>query len=196
MFGGWLKFRLELRIRHGASAKVFLRDINMKNWIQGFFAVLVLTCLFVVPVANAATGTLVMYQSWIDKQGEAVNMATDTFIVGLTSSSYTPSASTHDEVADITNELSGSGYSRQTLAGCTFTQTAGVAKFDCNDAVFTASGGTITGRYFFIFDDTVAGDPLVGYGLLDVTPADVAVTDGNTLTVQWNASGIYTLTIQ
>ena len=137
--------------------------------------------------------SIVLYNSWVKKLAEGANVSSDTFIVGLTSSSYTPNASTHDELADITNELSGSGYSRQTLASVTFNLSGGTVTFDAADSVFTASGGTITARYFFIFDDTVAGDPLVAYGLLDTTPADVAVTDGNTLTLQWNASGIFTI---
>ena len=39
-----------------------------------------------------------------------------------------------------------------------------------------------------------ASNNLIAYGLMDDTPADVTVTDGNTLTLQWNASGIFTLT--
>jgi len=36
-------------------------------------------------------------------------------------------------------------------------------------------------------------DPLILSWLLDTTPADVTATSGNTLTLQLNASGIYTL---
>jgi hypothetical protein len=36
-------------------------------------------------------------------------------------------------------------------------------------------------------------DPLIASILLDTTPADVTATAGNTLTLQWNASGIFTL---
>jgi hypothetical protein len=62
--------------------------------------------------------------------------------------------------------------------------------------VFTASGGSITARYAVIDDDTVTtpvADPLVCYSLLDNSPADLTATDGNTFTVQMNASGIFTL---
>jgi hypothetical protein len=37
-------------------------------------------------------------------------------------------------------------------------------------------------------------DPLVASILLDTTPADVTTTTGNTLTLQWNASGIFAVT--
>jgi len=39
----------------------------------------------------------------------------------------------------------------------------------------------------------VSGNVLC-YCLLDSTPADVTTTDGNTFTVQINASGVFTLT--
>ena len=140
-------------------------------------------------------GSFNFYQSWLDYYSEAANMASDTFTVLLTTSSYTPSASTHSLLADITNELSGSGYARQALAGVSSSQTSGVYAFDANDTVFTASGGSITARYWVLFNDTLADDPLVAYGLLDDTPADVTATDGNDLTIQWGANGIIRVTI-
>lgn len=136
--------------------------------------------------------SITFYNSWIEKVGEAVNLESDAFKVGLTTSSYTPDAATHDELADITNELSGSGYARQDLDG-TYVNSSGTCTFDAADTVFTASGGSIVARYAFIYDDTVSGDPLVCYILLDTTPANVTVTDGNTLTLVWNASGIFTI---
>lgn len=61
---------------------------------------------------------------------------------------------------------------------------------DSTDAVWTASGGSITARFAAIYE--VGGDILC-YCLLDSTPADVTATSGNTLTVQINASGVFTL---
>lgn len=72
-----------------------------------------------------------------------------------------------------------------TLAGTT-TVTVDVA----TDPVWTASGGSIVARFAVIYE--VAGDVLC-YCTLDSTPADVTVTTGNTLTVQINASGVFTL---
>jgi len=139
--------------------------------------------------------SLVLYQSWVENLAKSANLSSDSFVVGLTSSTYTPSASTHSTISDITNEFSGSGYSRQAIGSVTFSRSGAVVTLDGADVVFTASGGSIIARYFFIFDDTVSGDPLVGYGLLDTAPADVTVTTGNTLTLAWNASGITTNTI-
>lgn len=72
-----------------------------------------------------------------------------------------------------------------TLSGTT-TVTVDVA----TDPVWTASGGSIVARFAVIYK--VSGNILC-YCLLDSTPADVTVTTGNTLTVQINASGVFTL---
>src|SRR3990167_400779 len=58
------------------------------------------------------------------------------------------------------------------------------------DPVWTATGGSIVARWAVLYE--VGGD-VICYCLLDSTPADVTVTDGNTLTVAMNASGIFTL---
>lgn len=58
------------------------------------------------------------------------------------------------------------------------------------NATWTASGGSITARYAVIYE---VGGNVLAYCLLDSTPADVTATDGNTLTVQIHASGVFTL---
>lgn len=141
----------------------------------------------------ATTGTINIYQSWLDYLTEGANNSSDTFIVLLTTSSHTPSSSTHSTLSDITNELSGNGYSRQTLGSVTSTQSGGTYTFDAANATFTASGGSLTARNWHIFNDTLAGDPLVAWGLIDNTPADAVASDTNSIELQWNASGIYTI---
>ncbi len=103
---------------------------------------------------------------------------------------------TNSTLAQLTNEVAGAnGYTTggNTLSGVTWTQTGGVATFDASDTVWTASGGSITSRFAVIYDDTSAGKSLLAVCLLDTTPADVTATNGNTLTIQFNASGIFTL---
>lgn len=72
-----------------------------------------------------------------------------------------------------------------TLAGTT-TVTVDISV----DPVWTASGGSIIARFAVIYE--VSGNVLV-YATLDSTPADVTATDGNTLTVAANVSGVFTL---
>jgi hypothetical protein len=126
------------------------------------------------------------------------DLNTDTFKVALVTSSYAFSAA-HTVFANITNELStANGYTSggATLTSVTFSQTSGTATFDAADTTWTASGGSIVSRRAVVYKSGTANsrvNPLVGSILLDTTPADVTVTAGNTLTLQWNASGIFTL---
>jgi hypothetical protein len=146
-----------------------------------------------------AAGTFTLYDSvaeWI--ADGTIDLDTHTFKIILVTSAYTPSAA-HDELADITNQLStANGYTAGggTLANVTWTRAAGVATFDSDNFVWTASGGSITARRAVMYDDTVAGDPLIGHFLLDATPADLTATDGNTFTVGPHASnGWFQLTV-
>ena len=70
---------------------------------------------------------------------------------------------------------------------------AGQYKFDVTDPVFTASGGAWTSiRFAVIYKSTGAGTgrPLC-YAALST--AGFGLSDGSTLTVQINASGVFTL---
>jgi len=122
---------------------------------------------------------------------ETANSGSDTFKMLLTTSSYTPAAS-DSVISDIDNEVSGNGYARFEHTA-TSAQTSGTYTFDLDNATFTADSGSIVARYYVIYDDSLANDPLVCYGLLDETPADVTTTDTNTLTVTVNASGLFTI---
>ncbi len=86
------------------------------------------------------------------------------------------------------NEVSGTGYTAggATLATPGVTISAGVLAFDAADASWTTS--TITARGGLVYDDTTADAALaaVNFG------ADFSSTAG-TFTVQWHASGIFTI---
>ena len=99
----------------------------------------------------------------------------------------------------VTDELAtANGYTANgVVVAATWVLASSTVTFDTADGVWTASLGSIVARYAGIFDDTVTtpvADPIVCHSLLDNTPADVTATDGNTLTVQVNASGVFTLT--
>lgn len=128
------------------------------------------------------------------------NVAADTWKVTLHNSTFAPSATTMSVYADVTNELStANGYTNGglALASVAWTQTAASVAFSAANTVWTASGGSIVARFAVIRAvGTLNGhvDPLLLWYLLDVTPADVTTTTGNTLTIQYAAAGIYTLT--
>ena len=124
-----------------------------------------------------------------------VDWDTNTIKVALTTSSYTPNQDTHDYFDDITNQVVGTGYTAggATLASKTVNYDSGtnVTTFDAADVTWSTS--TITARYAIIYRDTgvTSTSPLIGYVDFD---ADV-VSSGGDFTIQWNASGIFTITV-
>lgn len=146
-----------------------------------------------------AAGKFTLYDSVAELIADGtIDLDNDTFKLALLASGYTPSAA-HDEYADLTNELStANGYTSggATLTGVTWGQTGGVATFDSDEVVWTASSSGITARYAVLYDDTSSGKKLIGYMLLDSTPANVTATAGNTLTVAPHATqGWFQLTV-
>ena len=120
------------------------------------------------------------------------DLNTHTFKIALFTSIYTTSTTTYST----TNELAtANGYTQGgiTLANVSLGESGGTVTFDADDVVWTASGGDITARYAVIYNDTDASKTIVGWSLLDDTPADVVASDSNTLTIEFNASGILTL---
>lgn len=145
--------------------------------------------------------TLSLYNNWALNVGRAVDLSSPPSVnVVLLSSAYTPNQDTHAVYADLTNELpTANGYTSGGLAltGVTWTRSAAVATFDAADAVWTVNTANLVVRRFALrvvgtFNSLVS--PLIGFGLLDDTPADVTTTPGNTLSLQWAPGGIFTIT--
>lgn len=88
-----------------------------------------------------------------------VNPLTDDLVLAL-STSFTFDA-TDTTLAGITwTEVSGNGYSRQSLANVSVsTVTTNDALIDADDVSINASGGPIEANYALIFDNTLANDP-------------------------------------
>ena len=120
------------------------------------------------------------------------DLDTDTFLIALfLSTSNIGAAST--TYAGLTNEhANANGYTTGgiSLGALTLSGTTTVTVDDPADAVWTASGGSITARFAVIYE---SGGRVLCYCLLDSTPADVTATDGNTLSIVFHASGIFTL---
>lgn len=118
----------------------------------------------------------------------------DSLKVSLHSSSSDAATQTLMLFASVTNELStANGYTAggDTPGSVTWTESSGTVTLDSADPAWTASGGSITARFAVCYDDTPTSpaDPLIACCLLDNAPADVTVTDGNTLTIQLHANG-------
>lgn len=76
----------------------------------------------------------------------------------LCTSTYNPLQDTHNDKVDITNEVSGTGYTAtgQALTTKAVTYASRVTKFDAADVEWTSS--TITARYAVIYDAQPAAD--------------------------------------
>lgn len=109
-------------------------------------------------------------------------------------------AITSEKYGDLTNEhANANGYTTGGVADAHTVDRAGSTTTinQTGDRVWTATGGPITARFAVKYlDATVNGvvKPLLGYCLLDSTPADVTATDGNTFTVKNPAAGVFTVT--
>lgn len=118
------------------------------------------------------------------------DLDTDTFKMALfLSTSNIGAGST--TYAGVTNEhAAANGYSTGGTAITLSLSGTTTVTVDSTDATWTASGGSIVARFAVIYE---VGGRVLCYCLLDSTPADVTVTDGNSLTVQIHASGVFTL---
>jgi hypothetical protein len=124
-----------------------------------------------------------------------VDWDTDTIKVALTTSTYTPNQDTHDYFNDVTNEVTGTGYTAggNTLASKTITydDANNVIVLDAADTTWASS--TITARYAVVYASTgtASTSPLIGY--VDFG-SDQSSTNGN-FTITWDSTGIVRVTV-
>lgn len=127
---------------------------------------------------------------------QTTNLDTGAILILLLSS--TASFNRDDDFVSgiVANEISTTGYSRQTLANTTIAldDTNDRVTFDADNVAYTAlgpsSGGPIIG-FAVVYRNTGAdaSSPLlINYDLVDTQ------TNGSDLTIQWNAVGLSTFT--
>ena len=121
-----------------------------------------------------------IYNSAIDDMARgAIEFDTDTFKIMLVTSSYTPNKDTHDRRDDVTNEVTGTGYSTggSTIA-CTVTKDTANDKVTLSFAATSWASSTITARAAVVYKSrggASSADELVFYNDFD---ADVSTTNG------------------
>lgn len=139
--------------------------------------------------------TAKLYDTFVSKSlNKEIDWDSDSIKIMLCTSTYTPNQATHAYKSDITNEVTGTGYTATgvALTSVTIGVTSHVWKLDAADPSWTTS--TITARYAVIYDATPASDatrPLIAY--IDFG-ADV-VSTGGTFSVVFDGAGIATVTV-
>jgi hypothetical protein len=136
---------------------------------------------------TAASGLYgVTLRDQYDASQLAVNIDSDSFKLALVADAHTPDFNAHDFYADLTNEVSGTGYTGggAVTTGETIAVASGFVTIDFTDVAWTTA--TFSGvRAGIWYDDTLASDPLIcsnNFG------SDFSVTAG-TLTVVVHANG-------
>ena len=132
---------------------------------------------------------------WVDYLAEDVDAASDQFVVALSNTapaaeSSNPTADGNGILANVT-QITYTNLSSRNLTTASSSQTGGTFTLDFNNLTLTASGGSVGPfRYVYIYDDTVANDPVVcvfDYG------SSITLADTETLDININASGLFTV---
>jgi hypothetical protein len=139
--------------------------------------------------------TISLYNHTASRFASGANAVGDTYKVKLLSAATFDA--TDATLADTggTEATTGTGY---TAGGATLsnvavtTVTTNDAKFDADDASWTASGGSITASYGIIYNDTDTDDPPVAFIDFD---GSQSAGDGTDFKIIWDASGIVTFTV-
>jgi len=142
-----------------------------------------------------ARGDLTLFEEFAKMLGsENFVFGSDTTKVALFDTSASFAATDASPVYSSTNEVSGTGYSAggATIASPTYTEASGVATFDGANITWSQNASGFTGATSaLIYDDTNATKMAIGW--VDLGSA-VSQQDGD-VTISWNASGIFTVTV-
>ena len=118
-----------------------------------------------------------IYNKFLDYLADN-DISDDTFKVALVTSSYTPDKDTHEHFDDVTNEVSGTGYSAggNTVAG-TLTLSTANDRLTLEFASTSWTSATITARgaVYYSSTGTASTSTLIAYNDFG---SDVAVTSG------------------
>lgn len=122
-----------------------------------------------------------------------IDLDTDTIKVALVTSAYTPDQDVHDFFDDVTNEVTGTGYTAggSSLANKAVTadNTDNEGVFDADDVAWTTSTITARGAVIYKSTGTASTSALICY--LDF--GSDKISTAGTFTISWNAEGILNL---
>jgi hypothetical protein len=120
----------------------------------------------------------------------SIDLDTDTIRVALVTSDYTPSQDDHEDYADITNEVVGTGYTAEGAAlankAVTTDDTDNEGVFDADDVTWTSS--TITARGAIVYKDS--GTAATSWFLCYYDFGSDQSSSSGDFTIAWNSEGI------
>ena len=128
---------------------------------------------------------LTKFAEWIGYATKAANVGSDTFTIALTNAA--PTAATDAVLTDIT-EIAYTNLSSRVLTTTSSAVTTGTLNLILADLTLTASGGSVEAwRYVVIYDETVAGDPLVAFS---DRGSSVTLADGESVLLDFVGSAL------
>ena len=138
--------------------------------------------------------TATVYGKALEKFGQGVfNFGSDTLKVMLTTSSYAPNQDTHDFKDDVTDEVSGTGYTAggATLGSLSWAYDSTNNRMELTAAASVWTTATFTARYAVVYKDTGAAgtSPLLCYVNFDTDQSPAGVD----FTINWHADGLIRL---
>lgn len=139
--------------------------------------------------------TISLYNHTAKLFADGSNAAADTYKVKLLTAATFDATHTTLAATGGTEVANANGY---TTGGAALTNvavttvTTNDAKFDADDASWTASGGSITASYGILYNDTDTNDPPLAF--IDFGGSQSAGS-GTDFKLVWNASGIFTFTV-
>lgn len=139
--------------------------------------------------------TISVYNHTAARFASGANAEGDTYKVMLCTAATFNATNTTLAGITKTEVASGNGYTTGGVAltgVAVSTVTTNGAKFDANDATWTAAGGAITASFAILYNDTDTNDPPLA--LIDFGGSETA-GDGTDFKVIWNASGIFTFSV-
>lgn len=133
----------------------------------------------------------VLYNSYfVNQMNGNIDLDTDDIAVALVTSDYTPDINTHESFDDITNEVTGDGYTAggETIANTTVTKdnTDNAGVFEGDNVSWTDSTITAAGAILYKRTGTATTSWLIGYLDFD---GDQSSNVG-TFEIQWDSNGI------
>jgi hypothetical protein len=139
--------------------------------------------------------TVSLYNHTAARFASGANAVGDTYKVMLCTAATFDATNTTLAGITKTEVANGDGYTTggAALANVAVTTvTTNDAKFDADDATWTASGSGITASYAILYNDTDTDDPPVAF--IDFGGSETA-SAGTDFLLVWNASGIFTWTV-